>query len=234
MRIRQFLAHLAKQTGEALGWVPIKLRTDEQALFVPISRIPNPKQFVEHDEHGYHSKIFHSDAWYLDDGDGMHLVSFGCGPSYIPHGYPSLAGTLLMAINEGRTMIQGNRGRHSKGSRQRRTLKGPNDILRQERYLHTTLLFGLADGTLGISDEHPFCAELQPLIQRHLPEVTRIEEYVFPGILAHSGKALTAPETIYRANFIPILAEKLVQCVITSTEGSGIKRPQLALVTTQQ
>ncbi len=234
MRIKQFLAYVAKETGERLGWRYLNIHAADQDIKIPFTTSPHDGNSTLHKESTYFSKIFHSDGWYRNDEMGTHLVSFGNGANYIPHWYPSIAGTLFVVIGEARTILvppRNTRKKHRDKREQR-----PEDILMQSRYGSGVLLFGLCDGTIAVSDEHPFYPKTLELLETQLEHYRRKVDYTIPGVIVPHGKnMLTIEEYHYHRNFVPILAEHIVTQIICATEGLALQpEPLLRFVTPTQ
>ncbi len=233
MRIKKFLAHVAKETGERLGWTQSDLHTADQQLTISFTNSPHDGNSTTHKESTCYSKLFHSDGWYRNDEQGTHFVSFGNGANYIPHGYPSIAATLFIVVGEARTIAVSRK--QPKGTRRKKREVEPNDLLIQNRYHSGVLLFGLHDGTLAVADEHPFFSHTLALLQTHLDKYRRIIDYALPGIIVpHNQNILAVEEYQYHRSFVPILAEHLVTQVICATEGAAIREPIIRLVTSTQ
>lgn len=233
MRIKKFLSYLAKETGERLGWHYTILHAHDQDLKIPFITSPHDGDSTTHKESICHSKIFHSDGWYQNDELGTHFVSFGNGANYIPHGYPSIAGTLLIIVGEARTILVPPKNSRRK-LREKRSQK-PDDLLTQERYQSSILLLGLHDGTLAVADEHLFFPPTLALLQEQLERHRRKIDYALPGVIVPRQESMLAVEEYrYHKEFVSILAEHLVTQIICATEGLSVREPILRLLPSTQ
>lgn len=228
MRARKFLAHLAQSVGEQLGWKHVEIMRPEEPLHLPISRITyhTPEMVSGIYDFEYRAPFFHSDGWYFADEYGVCLVSFGNGATYLRNGFPLIAGTLTIIVGAARPVA-----RKRKMSILPRT---PIDIIRQEHYQRGVLLFALPDGSLALSDEHPFNERVQVFLRDTLFANTSMTDYCFAGITPDKQPAKWY-EWIYRASFVPQLASVIRDCVIATTEGDCIPiRPTLTVLSSIQ
>ncbi len=226
MRIKKFLAHTARETGQRLGWKEITLRAENQDLRIEFANLPHDG-IADHQRGFYYSKIFHSDGWYRNDEYGAHLVSYGNGATHIPHGYPSVSGVLFFAFGEARSVFLP--GVKIRRTARKRRENEPTDILTQHRYQHSVLLYGLADGVLTLSDEHLFSSATLVFLQKHLGGYRRVVDHALPGVVFPEDERVAhVQEFQYHRDFVPLLAEHLVAQIIFATEGAGI-RPETAL-----
>ncbi|MEK7648584.1 MAG: hypothetical protein AAB400_01565 [Patescibacteria group bacterium] len=233
MRIKKFLAHTARETGQRLGWSEVALHTENQDLRIQFANLPD-NGVADHQKGTYYSKLFHTDGWYRNDEQGAHLVSYGNGANYLPHGYPSIAGVLFFAFGDARSIIVP--GAKVKRTARKKRQNEPTDILTQSRYQHGIVLYGLADGVLTLSDEHPFYPATLLFLQTHLNTYRRVIDHALPGVVfPEDQKVARVQEFQYHQEFVPLLAEHLVTQVICSTEGTLIRQePVLRLVTSTQ
>ena len=233
MRIKKFLAHVTREAGKQLGWIEIELGLQGQDLRIQFENVPGD-DITDHNRYSCYSKMSHVDGWYRCDEQGAHLISYGNGSSYVPHGYPSIAGILFCAIGEARSIILPGR-KEKKKSRKKRESQ-PGDILTQDRYQHGILLYGLADGTLMLSDEHPFYPATLPFLQENLEKNCRAIDHALPGVVFPENKdAAKVCEYQYRKTFVPLLANHIVVQIVEVTEGSAIRQePNLYVISSTQ
>lgn len=233
MRIKKFLAHTAREVGQRLGWDEVELRTENQDLRIQFANLPE-NGIADHQRCTYYTKLFHTDGWYRNDEQGAHFVSYGNGANYIPHGYPSIAGVLFFAFGEARGIIVP--GAKEKRTTRKKRPNEPTDILTQSRYQHGVVLYGLADGVLTLSDEHPFYSATRTFLQTHLEKYRRVIGHALPGVVfPEDEKIAHVQEFQYHNDFVPLLAEHLVTQVICLTEGYAARvEPVLRLLTPTQ
>lgn len=228
MRARKFLAHLAQSVGEQLGWKHVKILRSEEPFHLPVSRITyhTPEMVSGIYDFEYRAPFFHSDGWYFSDEYGACLVSFGNGATYLRNGFPLIVGTLTMVVGAARPAAR----RRKKSI----SLRDPIDIIRQEHYQRGVLLFALPDGSLALSDEHPFSDRVQIFLFDTLSTNASTTDYCFSGITPDKQPAKWY-EWIYRASFVPQLANVIRDCVIAATEGDHVPvRPTFTVLSSIQ